>query len=491
MMKDRTQQAGIITIAEFTRFGIKSVIGIVLARLITPAELGSYRQLFLIYTTFSTLMMLGIPQSLLYFLPKLASDEERRQHVGKIMNLSLVLSIVFALGLLGFRGLIASKFSNPQLGFLLLVYAIYPVFMFSSSLYSYVMLGQGDAIASARFTLFSVATDAILILGTALWTRDLKLIVTGVIAAAFFQWLYTRVKLQRYRASFRLDPSFYKKQFAYALPLGLSSIVGMLSIQLDKFVISGFFDPASFAIFSVGAMELPFISILTNSVNSVLLPGISAQSDKTKMSEVFRAAVRKNALFIFPVALICYLFAPQIITLLYTDVYRGAIPFFRIYLGILPLRVATFGIIFMAIGKTRVILFNSIFTLICNLVLNLVLVRQYGMMGAAVATVIMTAISVLLYIGLVRWKYGFIIGRLIPSLALVKTALAVLLAGLACWSMLSVTNSAGMQLLAVFIFGSVYLVVAYLIGALLPYDLRTALDFVKGLMAKVLGSRAK
>ena len=67
----------------------------------------------------------------------------------------------------------------------------------------------------------------------------------------------------------------------------------------------------------------------------------------------------------------------------------------------------------------------------------------------------------------------------------------VFLAGLACWSMLSVTNSAGMQLLAVFIFGSVYLVVAYLIGAVLPYDLRTALDFVKGLTAKVLGSRAK
>mgnify|MGYP001277133685 CR=1 FL=1 len=132
-MKDRTHQAGIITIAEFTRFGVKSVIGIVLARLISPAELGSYRQLFLIYTTFSTLMMMGIPQSLLYFLPKLASDEEKRLHVGKIMNLSLVLSLLFTLVLLAFRGLIADKFSNPQLDYLLVIYAIYPVFMFSSS----------------------------------------------------------------------------------------------------------------------------------------------------------------------------------------------------------------------------------------------------------------------------------------------------------------------------------------------------------------------
>jgi len=312
-----------------------------------------------------------------------------------------------------------------------------------------------------------------------------------VIVAAFFQWLFTRLKLRGYRASFRLDATFYKKQFTYALPLGLSSIVGMLSIQLDKFVISGFFDPASFAIFSIGAMELPFISILTNSVNSVLLPGISAQSDKAVMSDIFRAAVRKNALLIFPIALICYLYAPQIITLLYTDTYRDAIPFFRVYLGILPLRVATFGIIFMAIGKTRVILYNSIFTLVCNLVLNLILVRKLGMMGAAVATVIMTAISVMLYIIVVRFGLGFSLQRLIPVFALFKTAFATALAGLASWLIIRGTSFVLLQLLAVFVFGSVYMAAAYLIGAVLPYDLQTAVSFARGLTGKLLPSRSR
>jgi len=183
-MKERAHKAGLITLAEFFRFGIKSLIGIALARLLTPSELGSYRQLFLIYATFSTLMMMGIPQSLLYFLPKLETDQEKRRHVGKIINLSFFLSIIFALILIASRGLIADKFNNPQLVKLILIYAVYPVFMFSSSLYSYVMLGQSNAVGAARFTIFSIITDAALILGTAFLTRDLTLIVAAVITAA-------------------------------------------------------------------------------------------------------------------------------------------------------------------------------------------------------------------------------------------------------------------------------------------------------------------
>lgn len=484
-MKDRAQQAGLITLAEFFRFGVKSVVGVLLARLITPAELGSYRQLFLIYTTVSTLMMMGIPQSLLYFLPKYDSVAQKRLHVSRIKDISFVLSLLFALGLVLFRGWIAAGFNNPALAKLLLVYALYPVFMFSSSLYSYVMLGQSNAASAARFTIFSISTDALLIMGTALISRDLNLIVAAVVAASSLQWLYSRIKLKSYTAPPSLDVPFYKRQFAYALPLGLSSIIGMLSIQLDKFVISAFFDPASFAVFSIGAMELPFISILTNSVNSVLLPGISSAPDKSSMSDIFRAAVRKNAIFIFPIALLCYLYAPQIITILYTDVYNGAIPYFRVYLYLLPLRIATFGMIFMALGKTRVILWNAVFTLVCNLILNLILVRRYGMMGAAVATVIMTALSVLLYIVLIRFQIGLSLSRLIPWLPLAKTATASILATLAAWLMIGYSTSIILQLAAMPVFALVYALSGYLLGAILPYDLQTALGFAKSFSTRL------
>ena len=50
MTEDRSKQAGILTTAEFIRFGFKTIIGIALARILLPVELGSYRQLFLFFT---------------------------------------------------------------------------------------------------------------------------------------------------------------------------------------------------------------------------------------------------------------------------------------------------------------------------------------------------------------------------------------------------------------------------------------------------------
>ena len=263
-----------------------------------------------------------------------------------------------------------------------------------------------------------MATDFVLILGTALITKNLYYIVLALMVSALLQWGFAQFQLRHWLTKVSFDPGFYQEVFRYSLPLGLSSIIGMLSIQLDKLVVSGFFTPAQYAVFSIGAMELPFISILNNSVNAILLPHIS--SEPAKMTEVYRAAVRKNALIIFPFAVLGLIFATPLITFLYTETYLGSVPFFRVYLLNLPLRVATYGIIFMALRKTRYIMINSLVTLGLNLVLNLVLVRLIGMMGAVIATVIVTWLSVALYLYWMRHKLGLDLTELFPLKALLK-----------------------------------------------------------------------
>ncbi|HPH93690.1 MAG TPA: oligosaccharide flippase family protein, partial [Candidatus Cloacimonas sp.] len=127
-MSELPKQAGILSATEFFRLAVKAVVGISLARLLTPAELGSYRQLFLIYTTFSTLLLLGIPQSMLYFLPKAESPEKQNALISRCLNIISMLGLVFALCLLIFRGVIATLFHNPALEKLLIIYALYPAF---------------------------------------------------------------------------------------------------------------------------------------------------------------------------------------------------------------------------------------------------------------------------------------------------------------------------------------------------------------------------
>ncbi|HOD59218.1 MAG TPA: oligosaccharide flippase family protein [Candidatus Syntrophosphaera sp.] len=488
MTEDRSKQAGILTTAEFIRFGFKTIIGIALARILLPVELGSYRQLFLIYSTFSTLLLLGIPQSILYFLPKLKHIDSKKEFITHTVNLITLLAFIFALAIFLLRGFIANIFHNPQLNTLLVIFAVYPLFMFITQIYSQIMLGLKQPKKTATFTLISVACDFVFILGTALITRNLHYIVLGVMFSALLQWGYAQYNLGRYLTKVTFDPDYYKEIFQYALPLGLASIIGMLSVQLDKLVVSGFFTPAEYAIFSIGAVELPLISILNNSVNAILLPHISSNPDQ--IYTIYKASVRKNALIIFPLCALGLIFAEPLITLLYSSTYKASAPIFQVYLINLPLRIATYGIIFMALKKTKYIMINSIITLSMNLVLNILLVKLIGMIGAAIATVIVSWFSVTIYLYWIKNSLKLNLRELFPLPAIGKTALSVTISALLSLSVLWIFGKGWLfQILALLAFIICYFFTGKALNAILPYDIQYIKQLLNQAKMKISGNR--
>ncbi|MEN6445217.1 MAG: oligosaccharide flippase family protein [Candidatus Cloacimonas sp.] len=484
-MSDLPKQAGILSATEFFRLGIKTLIGIALARLITPKDLGSYRQLFLIYTTFSTLLLLGIPQSMLFFLPKTMNAEKQRILITRSLNLISVLGLLFALCLFIFRSMIARLFHNPQLENLLIIYAIYPLFLFVTQLYSSIMMGLKQPLRAAKFTIFAVLADLFLIVSAAFFTRNLTIIIWAVIVSAFLQWLYAQITLSKFKEKkVRFDFTFVKEQMNYALPLGLSSIIGMLSIQLDKFMISSFFTPEKFAIFSLGATEFPIVGILANSINSVLLPHLSS-TNTTTMGELYSGAVRKNAILVFPLMALCYIFADPIIIFLYGKIYAEAAVYFRIYLFLMPLRIATFGILFQAFGKTKFIMYNSLFMLIANAVLNYILIINLGMKGAAIATVIVTWLSVIIYLIQIAKVLKLKLLDFFPLKKIARTAfvtiISLFLSFLIIWL--------GKQNLLFVAIGGIVFILSYLLlgritGVILDYDIQLAQELIYDLKGK-------
>ena len=483
-MNELPKQAGILSLTEFFRLAIKAIIGIALARLITPAELGSYRQLFLIYTTFSTLLLLGIPQSMLYFLPKAENIEKQRIIVTRSLNLISGLGLIFALCLFIFRKAISQAFNNPQLEELLIIYAIYPVFLFVTQFFSSVMMGLKQPLKVAKFTIFSVLSDLVLIVGAAIFAKKISIIVCAVIISAFLQWLYARISLAQYKdKKLRFDFPSFKEQMNYALPLGLSSIIGIISIQIDKFMISGFFTPEKFAIFSLGATEFPIVGVLANSINSVLLPHLNSTNTQ-KMGELYSGAVRKNAILVFPLMALCYIFAKPIYTLIYGKLYVESAIYFKIYLLVLPLRIATYGILFQAFGKTKYIMYNSIFVFIANIILNYFMIIQFGMKGAAVATVIVTWISVIIYLFQIAKVLKLDLHAFFPAVRIGKNAILTLLSAFLCALIIHFSKqSIPIIITAGLVFVINYYIMGRKMGVILDYDVQ----LVKGFIGDFIG----
>ena len=102
------------------------VTSMLLARFRTLNEYGTYSQIIMITDLVSTILLLGLPNSINYFLAK-ADDEKERQHFLSVyLTLSTILTIIIALCLYFAMPLIIEYFDNTLITTFAYVFAIYP-----------------------------------------------------------------------------------------------------------------------------------------------------------------------------------------------------------------------------------------------------------------------------------------------------------------------------------------------------------------------------
>jgi O-antigen/teichoic acid export membrane protein len=492
-MSHLVKQAGLLSVADFSRLAIKALVGFILARLFTQADYGSFRQLYLVYTTFSALLLLGLPQSILYFLPKIKDEKKRSQFVQQCMVVFSVLGVLFSIGIFIFRHLLSVLFHNPALEVLLFLYCLYPIFAFVSLYYNYTMLAFQNTRSVAKFTIFSIIVEALCVLGAAFITRDLFYTTVGILLAALIQYLYAMINLRGYSSrSFHFDANLLREQLHFSLPIGLAAIVGLLAIQIDKFVISSYYSPEIFAVFSVGAMEVPLISIVLTAVNSVLMPELSKldiNKDRNRIEDIFRSAVRNNTLMIFPMFVFFFIFAKDFLVILYSERYAQAVIFFRIYLITMPLRIVIYNTLIQVGAKTKFIFYTSIIALVLNLILNLVLVHFMGQVGPAWSTVIVIYMTVILFICMFKYSLHFRIRRLFPISDILKTAITAGLTGALILPVLLLHWNAWFRfILAAVAYLALYILLGSMLNVIKPYDRDLVRNMIKGGWKRLRGT---
>jgi len=187
-----------------------------------------------------------------------------------------------------------------------------------------------------------------------------------------------------------LNINILKKVLVFSIPLGISTAISTISLDLDKLIIGFLLDEQSVAIYANAGKELP-ISYITVSFTAVVLPKVVKNIKENKTANALDIWKKSSEIcFIimsfFSVA--CIVFAPQIITFLYSEKYLEGVSIFRIYSLVLLFRITYWGTILNAFGKTKTILYNSIACLVLNLILSIGLYRVFGFIGPAIATCI-------------------------------------------------------------------------------------------------------
>lgn len=361
MLQEQTsnsRQAVWVAIGSFFSFIVGIVSPMILSRFFDKGDYGTYKQVMYVYNTLLAVFTLGLPKAYAYFLPKFAI-EYSKDIISKVTKIFFILGAVFSLCLLCFAGSIASVMNNPDLKMALIVFSPTPFLLLPT-------MGLDAIYASFRKTkylaYYTIVTRVLIIvcivLPVMIFSGNYVHAIIGFDIASlitFFFALYLKLwpvkKVKHLKSSLT-----YKQVFKFSLPLLYASLWGVIPSSANQFFISRYFGNETFAEFSNGFMELPFVGMILGAISAVLLPvfsGLDKGDGVGKESlNIWNSVLLKSSKLIFPMLIFCVFFAESIMTCMYGDMYAQSSIYFVIKNLSGLFYIIPFFPIILAIGKT-------------------------------------------------------------------------------------------------------------------------------------------
>lgn len=446
---------------------INLLVMVSLARVLSPGDFATYKQTILAYDFLMPLLTLGIPSSIYYFLTDIKNSKEI---VFENIIILTIMGGVFSLFLsLGGTNFLAKRFTNPELEKTLRWFIAYPIYTFPTLILSpiFVIIGKVK-----ELTIYNVITNVSL--GTfsiiaCYLTKSYELSLLIKIIYPLFSLPICLMILNKY-----LEGKIEKFQLKnllnilrFSIPLGLSSMISILSVQLDKIIVSTYSNPVEFAIYSNGAIEIPLIGAVTGAIGTVIMVDMRKfmnLNQKDKALLLYKEGAVKAAFILFPIMCFLFIFADNFIQILFSEKYLQSVIPFKIYLLLLPIRIMSYGNALTVLGKSKQILYRSIGDLLINLILSVILIKKIGIYGAAWATVL----SIYFWNIPFNFKeisHGFNVK--ITEIISKKELFKILIISLSSGFVASIVKIMNLNYFYMFLFGGLIFVVAYLVSLLI------------------------
>ena len=366
------------------------LLPVVLARSLDTIAFGQYRLVWLAARTAMAVAPLAMPASLYFFLPR-SDRDTRRLYVNQTLLFLCVTGLISGWAVSSWNPwLPASMDALEDHG------ALVPLFVFLWVVAS--LLDMLPAIEERVMwqtkTIIGLAvlrTTALAI--AAILTRELDPVLMVLIAFVVFKIGLLVLYVARHHGLRGpvLRWRNFVDQVRHATPFGAAGALYDLRAQADQWVAAAIFSLELFAAFSVGTVIGMLISVLRRSVNTAFLPSMSklqAAGDLRGMLELnSRANVMVGAL-VCPLAAFAFVFAEEIITIIYTPTYLDAAPVMRVYIvGLLAL-VLELASITLLLRQGPFVVAVNVAALVLAVPVSWFAAQHFGLAGAAAGSVI-------------------------------------------------------------------------------------------------------
>lgn len=390
-------QAFWLTASKFVAAVLTIGLPILLVRLLPQTEYGIFKQAFLFITTATGVATFGVGMSAYYFMPR--QPERGGQIALNILVYNFIVGWVPLLVVGFYPGILRFLFRSSALVPLALLLGFLVLLTLTSGLAQQIPVALQDVRYSAIFIVGTQIARVVLFAAAALWFGSVKSLLIAallnqLLSIAVLFW-YLHGHFPRFWMHFEWQ--FFKEQLAYALPYGASGILWMIQKDLDNYFVSHAMGPKDYAIYAVGWVDVPLLSLALESIVSVMIVRVSSLQKQGRTEDIRRltaAATNQLAAFQLPVFAILLIAAHDLIILLYTRRYEASANIFQVSLVLLVVGVFLLDPIVRAYKEMKHYLLGvKISTFIILFVALGPALRHFGMLGAAVTTVVLQVIE--------------------------------------------------------------------------------------------------
>ncbi len=478
-----SNQALILIAGKISAFAFSFFVPIALVRLYSQEQYGLFQQVLLIFNTFFAVLQLGMVNSLLYFYPR--DLEKRKALLSQTFFFLLAAGILFGISLFIFQNQIADYFNNPKLKPILPLLGIYLLLMLVSSFLEILFIVEGNALKASALIFFTGFLRFCFLIGASLILRDVFALLSALTGIAVLRVTILIFYLSKnYNLSFgNFNRDYFLSQLKYSLPFGLAGIFVILTTTIDKYFISYFYDSEVYAIYAIGCFQVPIVALIFDPVIHIILPRISKlhkESDISKMHNLWQKAASKLSLLGFPLFVLCFILANQIVVFLFTENYKDSVPIFMIYLLLLPRQTTNYGVILRAYGETKYISKTCFASLAVAATLMLPSIKAFGISGPPMVVVFSLYLTAYLQLSKTRKLLKVNWLKLLPWNDFLRNFAAAALIGLIVYYAISSISLSPLFsiLLSSLLFFTIYITVACRCQFLADNDKKIVADFL-------------
>jgi len=387
----------LIVLGDGLKFASNLVALMILARIIPVDVMATYRQIIYIGPLAISIVEFGLSSSIYRFWNVL-NQKERSSYIKMVILLSVLLGGIASIALAILAPFLAVWYDNPDLKTALLICCAYPLTNIVTLSIRPLMINKGKSPQAIFIQLvFSLAMMGAIIIPL-YFKASLNQALIYWMIINFIEMIITFIILNH--EILPETPWWSKKTYKdlrkYLWPIQAGRVSGVFTGYIDKITTSVYLNAEEFAVYSLGAREIPFIGQIGYSISSVMIPKLVTYIESGRIEDVcglWKRAIKRTSLIIYPIIGFCIYFSKPIVRFLFSATYiESSVPF-AVYSLLTFIRVVEYASLAKAYGKTEIIMKGAVLGSIIMIILSFPLTSLLGTWGILITLLLSTYIS--------------------------------------------------------------------------------------------------